>query len=56
MPIVYAGANDGLVSNQDNVNWAATRDATSGDSVLTNSLILGTSYGGQGTGIGTAGY
>ena len=56
MPRVYAGINDGVISNTDNVSWAATRDATSGDSVLTNSLILGTSYGGQGTGIGTAGY
>ncbi len=56
MPIVYAGVNDGLVSNQDNVSWAATRDATSGNAVITGAATGNPSFGSQGTGVGAAGY
>ena len=45
MPIVYAGVNDGVISNTDNVDWATTRDAASGDSVNTAGPIIGTAYG-----------
>ena len=55
MPIVYAGVNDGIISNTDNVDWATTRDAASGDSVNTAGPIIGSAYGSQGTGIGTSG-
>ena len=55
MPIVYAGANDGVVSNTDNVDWATTRDAASGDSYNTVSAIIAPAFGSEGTGIGAAG-
>ena len=55
MPIVYAGVNDGAISNTDNVNWATTRDAVNGDSVNTAGSIVSPAYGTEGTGIGSAG-
>ena len=56
MPIVYAGANDGVISNTDNVDWATTRDATNGDNVNNAGSIIAPAYGSEGTGIGAAGY
>ena len=55
MPIVYAGVNDGAISNTDNVSWAATRDATSGDNVNSASAIISPAFGSEGTGVGAAG-
>ena len=55
MPIVYAGENDGLISNTDNVSWAATRDATSGDNVNSAASNISPAFGTQGTGVGSAG-
>jgi hypothetical protein len=56
MPTVYAATNDGTISNNDNVDWATTRDAASGDTVNTAGSIIAPAYGTQGTGIGGAGY